>query len=95
MTFATSACIAVGLVMFGEPALRLWLHRSDWTDSDFTQAGRAIAIMGVALAIGLPQIGSRSTLQGVGRHWLVGGGVLERASSRSPAERPRSPQGGE
>ena len=76
LTFATGACVAAGLVMFGEPAVRLWLHRSDWSSSDFTEAGRALAIMGVCLAIGLPHIGSRSTLQGVGRHWLVGVTVL-------------------
>ena len=76
LTFATSACIAVGLVLFGEPALRWWLQRSDWTDAEFREAGRALAIMGVALAIGLPHMGSRSTLLGVGRHWTVSAGVL-------------------
>ena len=47
-----------------------------WSDADFDQAGDALAIMGVALAIGLPQIGSRSALQGVGRHWYVALGML-------------------
>ena len=76
LTFATSACVAVGLVMFGEPALRVWLRSAQWSDADFDQAGDALAIMGVALAIGLPQIGSRSALQGVGRHWYVALGML-------------------
>ncbi len=31
LTFATSACIAGGLVLFGEATLRWWLQKSDWT----------------------------------------------------------------
>ena len=76
LTFATSVCIAGGLVLFGEATLRWWLQKSDWSDGEFAQAGRALAIMGVALAIGLPHMGSRSTLLGVGRHWTVSLGVL-------------------
>ena len=76
LTFATSACVAVGLIMFAEPALRIWLQGSGWSDGDFAEAGRALAIMGTALAIGLPQIGSRSTLQGTGQHWQVSTGML-------------------
>lgn len=76
LTLATSACVAVGLVMFGEPALRLWLRGAAWSDADLSAAGRVVAIMGVALAFGLPQIGARATLQGVGQHWQVGVGVL-------------------
>ena len=80
MTFATSACVAVGLVLFGDPALRIWLKSSNWSDADFREASRALAIMGVALAIGLPQIGARSTLQGVGEHWQVALSMLAAAA---------------
>jgi O-antigen/teichoic acid export membrane protein len=76
LTFAMALCIAVGLMLFGEPALRWWLQTSDWTDDGFVQAGRALSVMGFALAIGLPHFGSRSTLLGVGQHWQVGGGVF-------------------
>jgi O-antigen/teichoic acid export membrane protein len=75
-TFGISACMAVGLFVFGEPALRIWLRNSDWNAHQLHEAARTLAIMGVGLAVGLPQMGSRSTLQGVGHHWFVSGSVL-------------------
>lgn len=76
VTFALGASAAAGLAVFGEPVLRLWLGRSDWTDADFSAAAAALTLMGASLAIGLPQLAARSLLQGVGKHWAVSGGFL-------------------
>ena len=70
-SFALGLCIAAGLYVYGEPILRLLLSRSDWTDTDFAAVSGALAIMGLCLAIGLPQTVSRSILQGVGLHWAA------------------------
>jgi O-antigen/teichoic acid export membrane protein len=71
VTAAMAGCISAGLFIYSEPVLRLWLARGDWTSDDFSQAGKTIAIMGLGLAIALPQVVSRSILQGVGQHWQV------------------------
>jgi O-antigen/teichoic acid export membrane protein len=76
VTFALSTGLAIGLVFYGEPVLRLLLYASDWTDSDFASARTALSIMGLGLAIGAPQLSSRSILQGVGQHWQVAIGFL-------------------
>jgi len=71
VTFSLGCSVAVGLVFYGEETLRFWLHSSGWTSGEFHQAWVAMVIMGIGLAIGLPQLASRSILQGVGRHWQV------------------------
>lgn len=76
VTFALGVSAAAGLAVYGEPALRLWLGRSDWTPADFEAAAAALTLMAVALAVGLPMLAARSLLQGVGRHWAVSWGFL-------------------
>lgn len=71
VTFALGTSAAAGIAVYSEPVLRLWLGRSDWTASDYRVAALSMTLMGVALAIGLPQLAARSLLQGVGKHWLV------------------------
>jgi O-antigen/teichoic acid export membrane protein len=76
VTFTLGSSVAVGLFFYGEETLRFWLHSSDWSAGDFHSAWVAMAIMGAGLAVGLPQLASRSILQGVGRHWQVTAGFL-------------------
>ncbi len=76
VTFALGASAAAGLAVYGEPALRLWLGRSDWTNADYEAAAAALTLMAAALAVGLPQLAARSLLQGVGKHWAVSWGFL-------------------
>lgn len=72
VTVALSASLAVGLFFYSEPALHLLFSSGGWTAADFKTAGNTLSIMGLGLAVGLPQVVSRSTLQGVGKHWQVG-----------------------
>lgn len=76
ITAALAASAAAGLFVYGEPALRLLFNRSTWTAQDYAAAHAALVIMGFGLAVGLPQLVSRLTLQGIGRHWLVSYGAL-------------------
>ncbi len=70
--FSLSISMAAGLYIYGEPFLRIFLHSGKWSASDFHAAGRMLFIMGVGVAIGLPQVVSTRTLQGIGKHWQVG-----------------------
>jgi O-antigen/teichoic acid export membrane protein len=76
LTFTLGSSVAVGLFFYGEETLRFWLHSSDWSAGEFHNAWLAMVIMGAGLAVGLPQLASRSILQGVGRHWQVTAGFL-------------------
>ncbi len=76
ITFALGTTIAIGLVFYGEPILRLLLSKSDWTDANFSSSKTALSIMGFGLALGAPQLSSRSILQGVGKHWPAAFGFL-------------------
>jgi O-antigen/teichoic acid export membrane protein len=71
LCFALALTAAGGTWFYGEPILRLLLSASDWTAAEFTLAGSALMIMGAGLAVGIPQIVSRSVLQGLGWHWAV------------------------
>ena len=77
VTFALAVSAAAGLFVYGEPALRLLLHRAaDWTTQDFHLAWGVMLIMSLGMAVGLPQMVSRVTLQATGKHWLVTVSVL-------------------
>jgi len=71
LIFSLGGSVAVGLAFYGEEILRFWLHSSGWTSGEFHRAWMAMVIMGIGLAVGLPQLASRSILRGVGRHWQV------------------------
>jgi len=71
ITVALSASMAAGLFIYGETVLQFLLSSGDWLISDFSIAGKSLSIMGLGLAIGLPQMISQSTLRGVGRYWQV------------------------
>lgn len=76
VTFSLGGSAVVGLVFYGEEILRLWLHSSGWSSGEFHSAWVAMVIMGIGLAVGLPQLASRAILQGVGRHWQVTAGFF-------------------
>lgn len=76
VTAALAASVVAGLFVYGEPALRLLFQQSAWTAQDYQAAHGAMVIMALGLALGLPQLVSRLTLQGIGRHWLVSYGAL-------------------
>lgn len=71
VTFSLTASAAAGLFIYGQPILRLLLKHGDWTTSDFSNASGVLALMGLGLAVGLPQSIVRAILQGVGKHWQV------------------------
>jgi O-antigen/teichoic acid export membrane protein len=76
ITFSLGGSAAVGIFFYGEEILRLWLRSSDWSSGEFHMAWLAMVVMGIGLAVGLPQLASRSILQGVGRHWQVTAGFF-------------------
>jgi O-antigen/teichoic acid export membrane protein len=71
ITFSLSASAAAGLFIYGEHIIRLLLSSAKWTSMDYHHAGISLVIMGVGMAIGLPQVISQSTLRGIGKHWQV------------------------
>lgn len=71
LSVALGMSTAAGLFFYSEPIIRLLLSNSDWTPSNFEQVRSALSIMGLGLAIGLPQLTARSILRGVGQHWGV------------------------
>lgn len=76
ITFALSISLVVFLYFYSIPILNLLLRKSSWTSVDFAQARTALLIMGIGLAFGLPQIVSRSILQGTGKHWYISNSLM-------------------
>ena len=68
IAFLMAICAAALISICGESFLRFVLVLP-WSDIEFRQAGLAMSIMCVGMAIGLPQLISRATLQGTGQHW--------------------------
>lgn len=75
-TFALSASAAAGVLVYGEPILRVLIPAASWSEPDFRQAATALSVMMGALAVGLPYMTTRSVLQGVGRHWAATAGLF-------------------
>jgi O-antigen/teichoic acid export membrane protein len=71
LTFSLSISVSAGLYIYGEQILRVFPFSGKWTEIDYHQAGISLSIMGLGLAIGLPQVISQSTLRGIGKHWQV------------------------
>jgi O-antigen/teichoic acid export membrane protein len=69
--FSLSICCAVGLLIYGEPILRLLISKGNWSAIDYHHAGNMLFIMGIGFAFGLPQEVSARALKGMGKHWHV------------------------
>lgn len=68
LAFLMAICIAVIIGVYAEPILRI-LFSLSWSADDYHVAALALVIMSAGMALGLPQLVSRATLQGTGRHW--------------------------
>lgn len=76
ISFAMALGIASIIMFYGKPILHLLLKTANWTALDYNHAADSLIIMSIGLALGMPQMASRSILQGVGRHWNVAGRYL-------------------
>lgn len=76
ITFSACVGLVVGIYFYSIPVLQLLLHKSTWVLSDFQVAHSALMVMSVGLAFGLPQLVSRSILQGTGKHWFASNALI-------------------
>jgi len=71
ISFGLALSFFAGIIAYSEVILMLFFDSSDWKLNDYQTSYISLVIMSGALAIGIPQIGSRSVLLGGGQHWVV------------------------